>query len=238
MTLKAYRAGMECPTLAPGKLRIYSMRFCPFCHRSLLVLQAKNIPHEVINLDLKNKPDWHFKLNPAGKVPILQQDDKILYESLVVSEYLDEAYGQTRLMSTDPYIKAKGKLFVEAATAAVMPMLKIHHNKDDRDKLWAEFRCKLNLFEDELKGSDGPFFSGNKPGFVDYMIWPFFPKALAFATIFPELNLPTSVEFPVLVQWMELMKKDCAVKALKLEDHLVEYTKGVLEGNTDYDVGL
>lgn len=82
------------------------------------------------------------------------------------------------------------------------------------------------------------FFSGNKPGFVDYMIWPFFPKALTFATIFPELKFPTSAEFPVLVQWMELMKKDAAVKALKLEDHLVEYTKSVLEGNTNYDVGL
>uniref|UniRef100_A0A131XVF6 Putative glutathione s-transferase n=1 Tax=Ixodes ricinus TaxID=34613 RepID=A0A131XVF6_IXORI len=238
MTLKAYRAGMECPPLVAGKLRIYSMRFCPFCHRSLLVLQAKNIPHEIINLDLKNKPEWHFKLNPAGKVPILQQDDKILYESLVVSEYLDEAYGKTRLMSTDPYIRAKDKLFVEAATAAAMPMLKIHHNKDSKDELWAEFRGKLNLFEDELKERKSPFFSGNQPGFVDYMIWPFFPKASTFTIIFPELKFPTCREFPLLVQWMEAMKKDGAVTALKLEDHLVDYTRGVLEGNTDYDVGL
>ncbi|CAN7945445.1 unnamed protein product [Ixodes hexagonus] len=230
---------MECPPLAPGKLRLYSMRFCPYCHRCLLVLQAKSIPHEVINIDLKDKPEWHFKLHPAGKVPILQQDDKIIYESLLVCEYLDEAYGQTRLMSTDPYAKAKDKLFIEAAAAAASSLLKIQFNKDRKDELWAEFRGKLHVFEEELKERKGLFFSGEKPGFVDYMIWPFFTKSSVFIKLFPELKFPTSEEYPLLVQWMEAMKKDSVVAALNIEDHYVEYTRAaMLEGKKNFDVGL
>lgn len=75
------------------------------------------IRHEVVNLDLKNKPEWHFKLNPAGKVPILQQDDKLVCESLIVAEYLDEAYGQSKLLPTDPYLKAKDKMFIEVGSS-------------------------------------------------------------------------------------------------------------------------
>ncbi|XP_077488082.1 glutathione S-transferase omega-1-like [Amblyomma americanum] len=247
MSLKAYKAGMPCPSLAPGKLRIYSMRFCPFCHRSLLVLHAKNIEHEVVNINLKDKPEWHFKLNPAGKVPILQQDDKLVCESLIVSEYLDDAYGSTKLQPNDPYQKARQKMFVEVGSAALMPVLKIHYNKDNRLELWKEFKDKVRVYEEELAARKtltslvstyALYFSGDKPGFADYMVWPFFPRVEAFSTIFPELKAPTAEEFPLLHKWIEAMKKDNAVKATLNQEHLVQHTKSVLDNSVDYDVGL
>jgi len=36
--------GAEFPPLQDGKLRIYSMRHCPFAQRVLLVAEAKGIP--------------------------------------------------------------------------------------------------------------------------------------------------------------------------------------------------
>uniref|UniRef100_A0A1E1XCP1 Putative glutathione s-transferase n=1 Tax=Amblyomma aureolatum TaxID=187763 RepID=A0A1E1XCP1_9ACAR len=229
---------MPCPPLAPGKLRIYSMRFCPFCHRSLLVLHAKNIEHEVVNINLKDKPEWHFKLNPAGKVPILQQDDKLVCESLIVAEYLDDAYGSAKLLPNDPYQKARQKMFIEVGSAALMPVLKIHYNKDNRVELWKEFRDKVRAYEEELATRKTPYLSGDKPGFADYMVWPFFPRVEAFSTIFPELKAPTAEEFPLLHKWIEAMKKDNAVKATTNQEHLVQHTRSVLDNNVDYDVGL
>ena len=44
MSLKHLAAGSEMPPLNPGKLRMYSMVFCPFAQRARLVLEAKNIP--------------------------------------------------------------------------------------------------------------------------------------------------------------------------------------------------
>lgn len=237
MALKAYRAGMSCPPLAPGKLRIYSMRFCPFCQRSLLVLHAKNIDHEVVNIHLADKPEWHLKLNPAGKVPILQQDDKLLWESLVVAEYLDDAYGPSKLLPADPYRRARDRLFIEAASAALMPVLKIHYNKENRVELWKEFKAKVRVFEDELAARKTPFLSGERgPGFVDYMVWPFFPRVRAFSTIFPELQMPT--DFPLLLDWMQAMERDKAVAATLNPYHLLLHTRSVLDNHPDYDVGL
>lgn len=238
MSLKACKSGMPCPPLAPGKLRIYSMRFCPFCHRALLVLHAKNIDHEVVNINLKDKPEWHFKLNPAGKVPILQQDDRLVCESLIVAEYLDDAYGKAKLLPTDPYLKAREKMFIEVGSAALMPVLKIHYNKDNRVELWKEFKEKVRAYEEELSARKTLFISGDKPGFADYMVWPFFPRVQAFATIFPELKPPTAEEFPQLHKWIEAMKKDKAVTATLNEQHLLQHTKSVLDNNVDYDVGL
>lgn len=44
MSLKHLGPGSQLPPLRPGKLRLYSMVFCPFAQRSRLVLAAKNIP--------------------------------------------------------------------------------------------------------------------------------------------------------------------------------------------------
>lgn len=70
------------------------------------------------------------------------------------------------------------------------------------------------------------------------MVWPFFRSALAYAEIFPELEMPTSKEMPLLLQWIEAMKKDEACAALVDQSLLVEYFKGVQGGKIDYDVGL
>ncbi|XP_064488594.1 glutathione S-transferase omega-1-like isoform X2 [Ornithodoros turicata] len=238
MTLKAYKAGSQFPPLQPGKLRIYSMRFCPFAHRALLVLAAKNIDHEIVNIDLKNKPDWFLNVHPAGKVPLLQQDDKVINESLIVAEYLDEAYGSSRLLPTDPYLKARDKMFLEVGCPAAISVLKIYYNKEDRLQIWSNWIEKLKAIEEELALRKMPYLSGAHPGFIDYMTWTFFPRAGAFSTVFPELKMPSPSQYPLLVSWMNLMKKDPAVVGTVNEAHLLEHTKGVLNGIFDYDVGL
>ncbi|KAL1441331.1 hypothetical protein MTO96_008743 [Rhipicephalus appendiculatus] len=83
-----------------------------------------------------------------------------------------------------------------------------------------------------------PHHKGDKPGFTDYMVWPFFPRVQAFVTIFPELKPPTAAEFPHLRKWIESRKKDKAVITTLNEQYLLQHTKSVLDNNADYDVGL
>ena len=40
------------------KIRLYSNRFCPYAKRVKLVLAFYDIPHETVNIHLKDKPDW------------------------------------------------------------------------------------------------------------------------------------------------------------------------------------
>ena len=52
--------------------------------RARLVLKAKGIEYDCVNINLKDKPEWFFELNPLGKVPVIEMPDgKVLYESAI-----------------------------------------------------------------------------------------------------------------------------------------------------------
>ncbi|XP_040067924.1 pyrimidodiazepine synthase [Ixodes scapularis] len=224
MSTEIYRTGMNCPPLEPGVLRIYGTKTCPYVQRCLLLLHAKDISYEFIYVDLEKKPEWLFKLNSVGKVPILQQDSKVLYESMVLFEYLDETYGaENSLIPADPYCKAKDKLFIDVVTNAFMPALKIMYKSENRKDIWMEQTRNFRRFEAELKERNTNFFAGDVPGFADYMIWPFFCIAFCAPVIFKDLKAPSSEDFPRLVQWVEAMKKNKAVLETQLDKHIIDY---------------
>lgn len=56
------------PPKTDGKLRLFNAGLSPYGLRVRLVLVAKGIPHEIVNVNLRNKPDWLTDLNPAGKL--------------------------------------------------------------------------------------------------------------------------------------------------------------------------
>ena len=51
-------------------------------------------------------------MNPAGKVPVLEEDGWILPESAVIAEYLNERYPEPPLWPDDPGERAAGRLLV------------------------------------------------------------------------------------------------------------------------------
>lgn len=116
-----------------GKLRLYSMRFCPFAHRAHLVLEAKNIPYHTAYIDLHQKPEWLTQKSPLGKVPALEipsvKGDPLI-ESLIIADYLDEQYPQNPLNSKDPLQKARDRILIERFNAFIGPFYRLMFNKD------------------------------------------------------------------------------------------------------------
>ena len=55
----------------------------------MLVLLAKNIPFDVVNINLKKKPDWFVK-NTWGTVSVIRYKGEHIMESLVTSDFVDE----------------------------------------------------------------------------------------------------------------------------------------------------
>jgi glutathione S-transferase len=45
-------------------------------------------------------------MNPYGKVPVLTDDSTVLYESLIINEYLEEKYPNPPLLPKDPAKKS------------------------------------------------------------------------------------------------------------------------------------
>jgi glutathione S-transferase len=71
-------------------IRLYDSQTSPNCHRVKVVLEEKQLPYELMALDLKageqKKPDF-LRLNPYGKVPVIIDGDTVLYESCIINEY-------------------------------------------------------------------------------------------------------------------------------------------------------
>ena len=80
----------------------------------IFIVSASIERNEVVNVNLFTKPEWMASKNPLTKVPILELDDKLVYESLITADYLDELYPGARLLnSSDPFKKAQDRIFME-----------------------------------------------------------------------------------------------------------------------------
>merc|ERR1712055_167803 len=77
------------PVADHDKVTVLNMRFCPFAQRTILVLLTKKIPFDVVNINLKKKPQW-FLEKTYGTVSVVKYKGKYVMESLVNSDFVDE----------------------------------------------------------------------------------------------------------------------------------------------------
>src|SRR6266511_4682661 len=97
-------------------LKLYDFKSSPNCQRVKVVLAEKNLPYEIVPIDLRKqeqKTPEYLKLNPYGKVPVLTDDATVLYESCIINEYLDEKYPNPPLMQKDLSKKAKARILID-----------------------------------------------------------------------------------------------------------------------------
>jgi len=88
-------------------MTLYSADGCPYCVRTRLVLNGKGIEHELVQVDLSNKPAWLRDLNPRNRVPVLEIDGTVLVESEVLNEFLEETHPEPAMLPADPAGRAR-----------------------------------------------------------------------------------------------------------------------------------
>jgi glutathione S-transferase len=111
-------------------ITIYDAARCPYCARVRIVLAEKGIEHELVQVDLDERPGFLLELNPpAGRVPILETEippphpqpsglrppryTLVLPESAVINEYLEERYPEPALLPADPAARALARFAIE-----------------------------------------------------------------------------------------------------------------------------
>lgn len=106
-------------------LKLYDFPESPYCQKTRIVLAEKDLSYEVVPVDLKSgeqkRPEF-LKLNPFGKVPVLIDDEVILYDSTIINEYLEDEYPHPQLMPAESAGRARVRTLEDYADNAFMPV--------------------------------------------------------------------------------------------------------------------
>lgn len=83
-------------------IRLYHFPLSPYCRKVRLTLAEKKLEVELVEERYwEASPDF-LRRNPAGKVPVLKVENRVLSESQAICEWLEETIPQPPLMPRDP----------------------------------------------------------------------------------------------------------------------------------------
>jgi len=198
-------------------IKLYDFKSSPNCQRVKIVLAEKNLPYEIMPVDLRAKeqrtPEY-LKLNPYGKVPVLTDDGTVLYESCIINEYLEEKYPSPPLMPKDPGQKAKARILIDYGMGhfdSPYQKLRMELMKEQKDQnqqviedAKGDLKRLLKRFEVELGGQD---YLMGEFSLVDADLLPRFTRLEGFGVL-PDPSLPR------LEKYLEKVKARPSVKAI------------------------
>ena len=106
--------------LVPGEaalLKLYTARNSICTQKVFITLTEKGAAYETRDIDLfvnEQFEPWYLAINPKGVVPALDHDGRIVIESTLIAEYLDDVLPGIRLTPADPHARARMRLWSKA----------------------------------------------------------------------------------------------------------------------------
>lgn len=143
-------------------------------HRVQLALSLMGLPHQVVQVDLKNgahKSPEFLKFNPFGQVPVLDDDGTTLFDSNAILVYLAKAYGGERWLPADPVGAARVQRWLSVAAGplafgpAAARLVTVFGASFNTDEVIGRAHTLLKVIDAEL--AKGPFLVGDQATIAD-----------------------------------------------------------------------
>jgi len=189
-------------------LTLVSHLLCPYVQRAVIALHEKGVPFERVYVDLAAKPDWFLAISPLGRVPLLKVTRKggteaVLFESSVISEFIEETQPGPALHPADPVERALHRAWMEFGSSLLADLYVLQIARDGetfeaRVKSLAEKAPRVEA----VLSPTGPFFAGEAFSLVDAVFAPAFRIAAAVSTIAGIELLPAT---PRLTAWRDAL---------------------------------
>ncbi|HVM97745.1 MAG TPA: glutathione S-transferase family protein, partial [Candidatus Acidoferrales bacterium] len=196
-------------------LRLHWHPFSIVPRRVRIALQEKQVPYEEVLVDVlagEQRGAEFRRLNPFGQIPVLEDGDLIISESVAILEYLEERFPAPRLLSVDAATRATTRQFMlwsgdymshswEAWMApAIRPDAPV--DSDARDAAYDSFEYHLDVLERRL-------------GRRDWLVDEYSLADICYApllTVFDRVGLGALVEArPAVAAWVQRLNARPAV---------------------------
>lgn len=209
-------------------VKLYCAWSCPFAQRAWIALLQKGVQFEYVETDPYQKTPELLAKNPRGMVPIIENDGKIVYDSPVCIEYVDEAFDtDTFLLPRDPYERARCRIWSDFISKKIVPsyyQMLVKENESDR-KSAKEMILKSLIELSAEMDPIGPFFRGKEFGLVDIMLVPYTLR-LCVLKHYRGFELPENENFVRIRKWMDAAHDNKQVVQTRAkETDLIDYYK-------------
>ena len=168
----ALSVAMHCPTAyeianMPAQIEIHGFRLCPFAWRTRLAAREKGVNFDWLPADASEPDPRSREHNPNRRSPLLRHGDFIIADSLVIIQYIDEAFEGPALQPGDAQGRARMRLSI-----ADLSSIMIDGRKELDDESRARAKAALGNLDAKLaNGAD--WLGGDSPTLADIPIWPF-----------------------------------------------------------------
>ena len=194
---------------------LYYLSGSPYAWRVWLALAHKDV---AVTLKTMSYDAGDFRapefaaLNPRRRVPVLLDDDFVLYESAAVVEYVEERWGEPRLFSANLRERARERRLVREADQYVAEGLErlveavLFTAPEERDPthitaICADLRTELAAWEMQLAGD----YLGQALCAADFTLFPLLALLGRMASRNPGL-IPADLVGPRVSGWMRRME--------------------------------
>ncbi len=194
----------------------------------MIVLRAKEVEFDVTYINLREKPDWFLEISPHGKVPVLSVDERSLFESNAIAEYLDETISP-RLHPDDPVKRARNRAWTDFVPDFSRQLGSVTYAKDKELLAVALQKVPKTLarieeaIENE-RGNAGPFFNGPELSLVDAAYAPFLFR---FSIAEKYIQSGLLQKFPNLQHWTDALLDNDSVKNSVAPEFLDTFNEGL-----------
>lgn len=200
-------------------LRVYGSRLSPYVARVWLQTLAKGlsqIEFAAVPGGL-GSPDYR-RLNPIGKIPLLDDEGTLLPESEIICEYLEERFPTPPLLPADPVARSQVRLISRCVDLYVLPPLsgilpQSRRPAADQDRglieeNWQKIRKGLTSLEAFLGA--GPFALAGSFTLADCAL---VPAAFMLYRTLPTMGIARPFDgYPKLDAWWANIQQDAVCK--------------------------
>jgi len=217
--------------------KIYHIPVCPFSQRVEILLSLKGLAGAVdfhVMDVTEPRPDWFLEMTGGTTaMPVMDLGDgRVLKESLVILQYVEEAFGKPPILRADPYERAVERMMIARENDFTIAGYTMVMNRDRektaglRDRLLGHYQW-LDAFL-RRHNPDGTWLF-DEFGMAETVYTPLFVRFL-FLDYYEGFDLPKDGRFDRVAKWRDACLAHPAAQQVSEREVVTVYY--------DYAVGL